>query len=253
MFLEERRQNILKLLSEQGRVTVGELSEIFNVSEVTVRKDLEVLEDMKFLTRTHGGAILSESIIDVPAIYQRRILNKEIKEQIGSKAAELIKDNEIIILDSGTTTFEITKGLKNFSSLVVITNSLEICNELIKCDGIRVIAIGGEIDRENLSMRSLVAQQVIRNYSADKAIIGVSALSLEHGFTTSNELAASIKKQMIKSAKQIIVVSDSSKFDKVSFCPVCEYDEIDVLVTDRNIRKEYLEAFQKKGIKVFLV
>jgi len=253
MFLEERRQNILKILKEKKKATVSELANIFAVSEVTIRKDLEALEKLNLLERTHGGAIIGEAIVDVPAIYQRKILNKEVKEKIGAKAIDLINDNEIIILDSGTTTFEIAKNIKMFNSLTVITNSLEICTELTKYDGIRVIATGGEIIKDNLSMRSLVAEQMLQNYKATKAFIGVSALSIEHGFTTSDGIAANIKKQMIKSAETVIVVSDSSKFGKVSFCPVCEYDEIDVLITDRNISREYLDAFTSKGIDVIMV
>jgi len=253
MYLEERRQNILKILKEKKKATVSELANLFSVSEVTIRKDLEALEKLSLLERTHGGAIIGDAIVDVPAIYQRKILNKEVKEKIGAKAVDLIHNDEIVILDSGTTTFEIAKNIKTFNNLTVITNSLEICTELTKYDGIRVIATGGEIIKDNLSMRSLVAEQMLQNYNANKAFIGVSALSLEHGFTTSDEIAANIKKQMIKSAEKVIVVSDSSKFGKVSFCPVCEYYEIDVLITDQNISQEYLDAFAKKGITVIMV
>lgn len=253
MFLEERRQSILKILSERKKVTVYELSKIFFVSEVTIRKDLEALEKQNMLKRTHGGALISEKVIDVPTIYQRRILNKEVKERIGRRLAELIDDDEIIMIDSGTTTIEAIKYFKHFKNLNIITNSLEICNEAIKYDGVKIVAIGGEIIKENLSMRSLIAEQILKNYNANKAIIAVSALSLEHGFTTSDEIAASIKKQMLKSAKQKIVISDSSKFGKVSFYSVCEFNEIDILITDHNISKEYLEAFKEKNIKVYMV
>lgn len=253
MFLEERRQNILNILNEKKKVLVEDLSSIFSVSEVTIRKDLEYLEKHNLLKRTHGGAISNESFIDVPALYQRRILNKCLKEKIGIRTAELLKNGETIIIDSGTTTIEVIKHINKIKNLNIITNSLEICNEALRFDNIRIVATGGEIIKDNQSMRSLFAEQVVKNFNANKAIIGVSALSLEHGFTTSDEITARLKKQMLMSSKQKIVIGDSSKFGTVSFYTICKFDEIDILITDNKISKEYLEAFTNKGIKVYIV
>jgi len=253
MFVEERQQKILKLLNEKKRITVEELINKFSVSEVTIRKDLNTLRKKNLLKRTYGGAIVSRSMIDVPTFEKRKVINKKIKEKLGRKAIELIEENETIMIDSGTTTFEIAKRLKVFNSLTIITNALDVCTELINHNSIKVISTGGEINKNNLSMSGLATKQVLSKYRANKAFIGVSALSLDHGFTTSDEQIARAKNQMMKSSNKVVVISDSSKFDKVSFSKICDYDKIDILITDDGISEEYLNAFKEKNIRVYLV
>jgi len=243
MFVEERQQKILKLLNEKKRITVEEL----------IRKDLNTLRKKNLLKRTYGGAIVSRSMIDVPTFEKRKVINKKIKEKLGRKAIELIEENETIMIDSGTTTFEIAKRLKVFNSLTIITNALDVCTELINHNSIKVISTGGEINKNNLSMSGLATKQVLSKYRANKAFIGVSALSLDHGFTTSDEQIARAKNQMMKSSNKVVVISDSSKFDKVSFSKICDYDKIDILITDDGISEEYLNAFKEKNIRVYLV
>ena len=253
MFVEERQQEILKLLNAKKRITVEELINKFSVSEVTIRKDLNALRKKNLLKRTYGGAVVSRSIIDVPTFEKRKVINKEVKEKIGREAVKLIEENETIMIDSGTTTFEIAKGLKQFHNLTIITNSLDVCVEIIKYNSIKAVSTGGEINKNNLSMSGLATKQVLSKYRANKVFIGISALSLEHGFTTSDEQVARAKKQMMKSSNKVVVVSDSSKFDKVSFSKICDYDEIDILITDDGISEEYLNAFKEKNIRVYLV
>ena len=253
MFVEERQQEILKLLKIKKRITIKELIDKFSVSEVTIRKDLNDLRKKDLLKRTYGGAVLRKSTIDIPTFEKRKVINKKIKKKIGRKSIELIEENETIMIDSGTTTLEIAKCLKVFNSLTVITNSLDVCTELINCSSIKVVSTGGEINKNNLSMSGSVTKQTLIKYRANKAFIGISALSLEHGFTTSDEQVVRAKKQMMKSSNKVVVVSDSSKFDKVSFCKICDYDEIDILITDNGISEEYLNAFKEKNIRVYLV
>ena len=253
MFLEERQQKILEMLNKKNKVTVKELTNNFSVYEVTIRKDLNELEKQKLLYRTHGGAIKNSNLVDVPSIYKRKVTNQKIKERIGEKAAEFIEENETIILDSGTTTFQIVNHLKKFTNLNVITNSLEICNALIKAAGIKIILGGEEVNKGNLSIIGSTAVKTINKYNANKLFLGVSALSLNNGYTTSEEKIANIKKCMINLANKIIVVSDSSKFDKVSFFTVCDYDEIDAIITDDKIENRYIKAFKEKNIDVNIV
>src|SRR6056297_993614 len=121
MFVEERRHKIIELLSKKEKITVNELKKQFSVSDVTIRKDLNDLEKQNLLTRTHGGAIINDSVIDVPTIYKRKVINKRIKEEIGEKAANFVEDGQTIMLDSGTTTFEVAKNL-NKDDLLIISN-----------------------------------------------------------------------------------------------------------------------------------
>jgi len=252
MFVEERRHQIIELLSEKEKITVNELKKHFSVSEVTIRKDLNNLEKQNLLTRTHGGAIINESVIDVPTIYKRKVINKKIKAEIGKKAVDYVKSGQTIMLDSGTTTFEVSKNL-NKKDLLVISNSLEICNNLIQTNGVNVIIAGGRIDKENLSIHGKSAENLIKKYNADIFFMGLSALSLEKGLTTSEERTANIKRLMMDSAKKVILVSDSSKFGKVSFSSICDFDAIDLIITDNNIETEYIEAFNKAGVDLYTV
>jgi len=252
MFVEERRHKIIELLSKKEKITVNELKKQFSVSDVTIRKDLNDLEKQNLLTRTHGGAIINDSVIDVPTIYKRKVINKRIKEEIGEKAANFVEDGQTIMLDSGTTTFEVAKNL-NKDDLLIISNSLEICNNLIQENGVDVIITGGRIDKENLSIHGKNSENLIKNYNADIFFMGLSALSLEKGFTTSEERTANIKRLMMDSAKKVIVVSDSSKFGKISFSSICDFDAIDLIITDNNIETEYIEAFNKADIDLYTV
>jgi len=253
MFVEERHDEILQMLNDSAKVTVSELARRFSVSEVTIRKDLKTLEEESLLKRTHGGAIINNSLEDVPSINSRRIIKKEIKEKIGLKTAEFIRNNETIMLDAGTTTLEVAKNLSRFNNLIVVSNSLEICNLLTKFKGIKAVATGGEINKDNLSMRGSIGIQVLSQYTANKAIMGAVGLSLKHGLTVSSELVSKIKRQMIESAKEVIVVADSTKFDNVSFSPVCDLEEIDIIITDQDIPEEYMYGLKERNIKIYTV
>jgi len=252
MFLLERQQNILDLLRKKKKVFVSELTKKFLVSEVTIRKDLNELEKQNLVQRTHGGAIINKFLTDIPGINKRRIMFKQKKEIIGIKTSKLIEENETLMIDAGTTTYEVAKQLGKFNKLIVISNSLEICSLLINFAGIEVSATGGIINKNNLSMRGAMGVELLSKYTASKAIIGVDGFSLEHGLTASNELVSDIKKQMIKSSNIVIIVTDSSKFGRVSFSPVCGLEDIDIVVTDEDIPKEYIQDLKEMDISLLL-
>lgn len=252
MYREERREKILQLLTQKTKISVHELQETFSVSGPTIRKDLTALEEKNKLKRTHGGAILIQEN-SICNIIKRRTYKKDIKVKIGEKTAELIKNKETIMIDAGTTTYEVAKRLHNHRDLTIISNSLEICNLLTDYESIQIVATGGVINKKNLSMRGSLGIEVLSQYAASKAIIGLEGFSLEYGLTVSNELAAMIKQQMILSSNEIFIVATSDKFNHVAFARFCHVHEIDKLITDENIPKEYLEALEKMGIEVILV
>ncbi|NOX17648.1 MAG: DeoR/GlpR transcriptional regulator [Chlorobi bacterium] len=249
----DRRAKLLELLGSNGQVKVHELSAKFNVSEVTIRNDLDHLESKNLLIRTRGGALKTQRVgIDYHLNVKRKKNYKE-KQAIGSKTAELIKEGDTIILDSGTTTMEVAKNISNIKNLTVITNALNIASQLVDYPDIKVIIPGGSLRRTSLSLIGAPAEQSLKNYFCDKLIMGVDGISFEYGITTPNIEEAHINRVMIDIAKEVIVVADSSKFLRRSFALISGINKIHTVVTDKNIPEEEYQKFINAGKKVVIV
>jgi len=249
----ERRKKILTILTEHGEVFVDELSAKFNVSEVTIRNDLDQLESKNLLIRARGGALKHEQSVGIDyMISEKNKLNQAEKIKIGKAAANLITESETIILDSGTTTLEIAKNLGEIKSLNVITNAINIVNQLIPNQGVNIIVPGGTLRKKSHSLVGPIAEKNLKNLSVDKAFIGVDGLDPEHGAFTPNIEEASLNQIMIEIAKEVILVADSSKFKRRSLAFICPPNKIDMIVTDDKISKEDLKKLQESGIKVII-
>ncbi|MGQ9799853.1 MAG: transcriptional repressor AgaR [Ignavibacterium sp.] len=248
----ERRAKILDLLNNQGQVSVKELSNNFNVSEVTIRNDLSHLEKKGLLTKTRGGGLKLQRVgVDQKLSEKAKIHSKE-KQAIGKKAASLINDNDTIIIDSGTTTEEIVKNLTGKKNLTVITNGLNIASQLIR-DDIKVILLGGIIRSTSFSVVGPIAENSLKNFYCDKCFIGVDGIESTTGIFTPILEEASLNKLMIENSKEVIVVTDSSKFKRKSFCFISPIEQIDTIITDTKIPQDELQNLLNKGIKVILV
>lgn len=250
----ERRRKILNMLDENGQVFVHELSEIFKVSEVTIRNDLDMFESKKLLIRSRGGAMkYSNSVgIDFQLSDKDKIHYTE-KIKIGKKSASLVKEGETIIIDSGTTTMEMAKNLNPNFSINVITNAFNIANQLINAQNINIIVPGGTLRKNSHSLVGPLAEKSLKNFYVDKVFIGVDGFDTTQGAFTPNIEEASLNQIMIDIAKEVILVTDSSKFLRRSLAFICTLDKIDIIVTDKNINKEDLNRLQDAGIKVLLV
>ncbi|WP_176233410.1 DeoR/GlpR family DNA-binding transcription regulator [Candidatus Hakubella thermalkaliphila] len=252
VYAEERWAKIVELLKSQSRISVAELSQIFDISEGTARRDLNELERRGVIRRTHGGAILrTRTSLDVP-LRTREESHLQEKERIGRLAAYLISDGETIFIDAGTTTQRVARELKNKKELTVVTNGLNVCAELVDASGVEVILVGGTFRKESFSMVGPLAENTIRQFHADKAVLGIDAISLEKGLTVPNLLEASVKKEMIAASDELIVVADRSKVGRTSFCYVAPLMEIDRLVTDSGISEKHLASLREIGIEVQL-
>ncbi len=248
-----RRARILELLEEKGQVRIPEMSNLFNVSEVTIRNDLEQLEQKNLLIRTRGGALKIQRVgIDYNLNLKSKKKRTE-KEKIGVKAAELINEGETIILDSGTTTFEVAKNLGKFNDLTVITNALNIAGALIDFSNIKVIVPGGTLRRNSLSLIGAIAEQSIQDYYCDKVFLGVDGIDAAHGISTPNAEEAHLNKLMIKNSKEVIVVTDSSKFSKRSFVLISGIEDVDTIITDNGIPDEEYKKLITMGKNVIIV
>lgn len=248
----DRRVKILDLINTEGQVSVNELSRKFNVSEVTIRNDLSHLEKKGLLIKTRGGGLKTQRVGIDQQLNEKAKINSKEKVAIGKKAAELINDNDTIILDSGTTTVEIVKNLKNFLNLTVITNALNIADQLIR-DEVKVILLGGTLRTSSLSLIGPIGETNIRNFFCDKCFLGVDGIDSHSGIYTPNLEEANLNRLMIECSKQVIIVTDSSKFKRKSFAHIAPISKVNIIVTDSKIPEDEFKNLQSQGIKVILV
>lgn len=251
----QRREKIVRSLREKGSVQVLELIERFKVSGVTIRKDLRFLETQGVAKRSYGGAILNENgIFDVEvAIDCKQTLNTQEKSNIGAAAAKLIDANDSIILDSGSTTLQITPHLKSKDNLTVITNGLNIANTLSNQENVNLILLGGTLRRKNLSFFGNYAENSLRDLHVDKLFLGVDGFHMERGITTHFDQEAILNRLMCKNASKVILVFDSSKFGHMCLHKIQDLSGVDTIVTDNKIPPEYHEGLTKLGIELILV
>lgn len=249
----ERRSKILHLLNENGQVFVQELSEEFNVSEVTIRKDLDLFESRKLLIRSRGGAMKYESSVGTDyQITDKDKINYADKVNIGKRAATLVQDGDTIIIDSGTTTLEVAKNLNRDYNINIITNAINIVNQLLQFNNINIIVPGGSIRKNSHSLIGPLAEKSLANFYVDKVFIGVDGFNVSQGAFTPNIEEASLNQRMIEIAKEVILVTDSSKFNRKSLAFICPPNKIDIIVTDNKIDKEVERQLIEIGIKVII-
>lgn len=248
----QRRTIILEKLEANGQVNVTDLSDQFGVSEVTIRNDFLRLEKKNMLIRARGGAIKINRVGVDFELSKKHKINLEQKQKIGKLAAKLIKDGDTIIVDSGTTTQELVKNLSSDDKLTVITNALNIANNLVFKNNIQVIMIGGFLRRGALSMIGSPAETQLRNYLCDKLFLGVDGLNFDFGISTPNIEEAHLNKISIEISRQIIVLADSSKINKRSLAIICPISKIDILVTDDGLLPEYKNRLEQFGIEVLI-
>lgn len=249
MFGEERRIKIADIISKDKSITVSELSEMFNVSESTIRRDLHALEEKGFIQRTHGGAILSSHTHYEPAFFEKEDYELASKQKIGRIAASMIEEGDSIILDAGTTTLEIAKNLGNIR-LTVVTNSPLIAIELSKHENIELIVTGGIERWKTKALVGPIAEMVIKQFKVDKAFIGANAVSYENGLMTPDIIEANTKKAMIEVASEVYAVIDHTKFGKKSFVKFADIKDITAIITDDEIDYETVRKYEQANIDI---
>lgn len=247
----QRRVIILEKLDQDGQVDVISLSKELGVTEVTIRNDLARLEQKNMLIRARGGAIKVDRVGADFTLSDKNRHHYQEKSRIGKAAAALIEDGDTIILDSGTTTLEITKNLR-VAGLTVITNALNVVNQLADHEHVAVIVPGGFLRKNSLSLVGAGAEDSLKNYFCDKLFLAVDGISADFGLSTPNVEEAHLNRIMIKISKKVIVVTDSSKFNKRSLAFIASISEIDVVVTDEGIPVEMRKKLENAGIEVVI-
>jgi len=250
-----RRMNILKMLSANGQVFVPELSNEFGVSEVTIRNDLEQLESKQLLIRARGGAMRVDHVVSFDQhLSNKHIINMQEKNRIGKAAAQLIKDSDTIIMDSGTTTLEVVKNLPiTLNNLTVITNALNIVNHLITNQSITLIIPGGVLRKNSLSLIGPLAENNFKNFFVDKVFLGVDGFDTRQGISTPNMEEAYLNQIMINIAREVIIVTDSTKFLRKSLAFICKINRINTVVTDSGITDDDKKRLEDAEIKLIVV
>ncbi|SKA43651.1 transcriptional regulator, DeoR family [Chitinophaga eiseniae] len=251
--IAERHKYILDKLAEKGYVNVVELCKELDVSGVTIRKDLKLLEDKALLFRSHGGASINNPYTNDKPVNEKEKLRSEEKNNIGLAAAALIAPNDAIIIASGTSVLALAKNIHAKGHLTVITGALNVALELIRIPDVEVIQLGGQLRTSSSSVTGPYAEKILEDFSCSKLFLGVDGIDLEFGLTTSNIMEAHLNQKMIATVQKIIVLADSTKFGKRGFGRICGLEDVDEVITDTGISPHLVKAMEDMGIKVTIV
>jgi len=252
LFLQERREQIITLVEQVGRISVADLSERFGLSQATIRTDLDALAASGLLVRTHGGAVaLDRSDLELSFDVRRR-LHSEQKDRIGAAAAAMIEDGEAIILDASTTALALATQIKGRSELTVLTNCIRIALALLDTPDITVLMPGGFLRRDSISLVGAEGHDFVEQFNFQKGFFGAKGLTLEEGLTDVNSAEVVIKRDLVARAKQVIAIVDSSKWGRVGFVSFASIGQMDCVITDEGAPHDMVAALQGAGVNVII-
>lgn len=251
MLAANRHEEILRLLNKDRFVKVSQLSRLFDVSEETIRRDLDKLEKDGLLRKLHGGAVP----VDIANVDNIKPISERIGENIGEKdiiaklAYDLIEDGDTLILDTGSTILQLAKILDN-KYITVITNDISIAYELSQKENVDLIVTGGNLKPNSFTIIGPECEKSISSFNVNKVFLSTSGISLQQGLTTSNNIDASIKKRMIESADNVICLADHSKFGRVALVSFAKISDLNIIVTDRDMDNSYREFLSEANVKL---
>ncbi|HNR40830.1 MAG TPA: DeoR/GlpR family DNA-binding transcription regulator [Bacteroidales bacterium] len=251
VFQEERLGKIMDMLEKEGRILTKNLISILNTTSVTIRKDLALLEQRGLLRRTHGGAIITKKLYPGLALNEKEKINREEKVRIAKQAAKMILDGDTIILDSGSTTSLLAKEIKNRNRITVITNAMNIAIELQNSE-ISVILVGGNLLKESSTLVGPLADNMLRQVTADKLFMGVDGIDFKVGLTTPNIHEAKTSRVMMEISGETILVVDASKFGRRSLGVISPLTKINTIVTTKKLSEQELQQLNNNGIEVII-
>jgi DeoR/GlpR family transcriptional regulator of sugar metabolism len=244
----ERRNRILDRLRGAARVSTRELSDLFGVSEVTIRQDLRVLEEDRWLSRIHGGAQAGPRLQQELPMVVREHQNIDVKRNIARRAAEWVAEGDRIALDGSTTAFQLTHFLKERKDLTVVTNNFHVAHAFASSKGVETIVLGGTLRSDTWSIVGSIAEEMISLLRVDKGFFGAAGVSVERGLTDADLREAQIKRTMAESSLQVIAMVDSSKFGKESFATSVPWELIQVMISD-TLPSAFAEQLGQSGIQ----
>lgn len=252
MTITERHQFILEELQRKNRVTIQELSDQLEVSGVTIRKDLKALEERKLLFRTHGGASLQNPYALERPIQEKQYINASEKQQIARAAMGLIGQHDALMIGSGTTVFEFARHLSPERPLTVITPALKVAMELSHRKNVEVLQLGGLIRPNSSSVAGNFAEYMLEYVSCGLLFLGVDGIDLDFGFTISNLTEAGLNQKMIRTAQSVVILADHTKFGRKGIAKICEFEQVQFVITDSGVAPEMVTALEEFGIEVII-
>jgi DeoR/GlpR family transcriptional regulator of sugar metabolism len=249
-----RQDMIVQEVLTRGAMTIAQLSEVFGVAEITIRRDLDELSEAGYLERIWGGVRAKASPLPEAPVLQRQKTNITEKRAIALEASQMIEDGDLISLYMGTTTLELARVLsqKAWTSLQVVTNGLPIVNELLRVPGIQLMCVGGLVDADEMAFHGVLTEQLIANIHINKLFIGCRGIDAQHGVTNAVQAEKELGtiKAFIRSSEQVILLADNSKFDHVFFMQAIALRDIDILVTDHLAPTKTLDQISSQGIEI---
>ncbi|GGF96332.1 DeoR/GlpR family DNA-binding transcription regulator [Paenibacillus abyssi] len=249
MLVAERYEKIVQLVNENGSIRVSELSELCQVTEETIRRDLDRLEQAGRLRRSHGGAVsIKDQQPEIP-YFEREITHAEEKRRIAEEAIKLIQPKDRILLDASSTAWYMASNLPDIP-LTVLTNSIKVAMELSGKEKVEVISTGGQLASRSLSYVGPLAERSLDAYHVDKVFLSCKGVHLERGISESNELQARVKQKMIGMADEVILLADASKFGVQAFTHVADLNQVGTIITDRRASQEVMNGLEERGIPV---
>ncbi|GII22945.1 DeoR/GlpR family DNA-binding transcription regulator [Planosporangium mesophilum] len=252
MTVQQRHQAIVEALQAHGRVTVAELSARAGVSEMTIRRDLELLEREGLLQRVHGGAVSTVSGSYEPPFGVRARLRSEEKARIGTAAAALIGANETVVIDAGTTALAVAHALRGRRQLTVCALSVPAAAALGDEPGIRLIAAGGDVRQGEQAFVGPLAERIFDDFRFDTLVLSVGGVDAEHGLTDFNPDDVRLKRAAVAGSRRRIVVADSAKLGRATFARIGPTQLADVLVTDEGASEDQVTALHAAGVNVVI-
>jgi len=255
MLTSKRHNEIINLLEKNKQMTTKELSEILKSSPTTIRSDLNYLESLNLIKKFHGGAALVEKkdTINDLIFSNRENLNYKEKNLITDEALKHIKEGQCIILDASSTSLVLSKKLNKFQRLTVVTNGIYNMLVLKDMPNINIIFIGGVVTKDSGSIEGVLGKDLLENISADTIFFSSHGFNETEGATDFNIYEVSLKKLMVERAKKKIALIDSTKIGNTSLASFCSFNDIDLLITDKNIDKVLLNSYEKSSLKISVV
>lgn len=249
MLAVERRNLIKDLIGEQKSVIVTDLALRFQVTEETIRRDLKVLEGEGVLSRTYGGAYIQDGALNDISLSIRETILVESKETIAAHCKTQVRNGDSLYIDPSTTGVFVAEALQDMR-LTVLSNSLKVINLLTPCPNIQLMAIGGRYSEKHMSFLGRGALHALEEYYVDKAFLSCRSLDRQHGITDSSEGLSELRRKILSHAREVYLIADHSKFDKVSFFNICGFEKITHLVTDLPLSPQWADFCRKHQIQL---
>ncbi len=252
MLAVERRFKIMSTIQEKKIVSTSELAATLEVSEMTIRRDLNQLARDGLLKKTHGGAVARDIVTEGPSFAEKVTLYQEEKANIGRAAADLIEEGDIIALNTGTTTLQVARHIEKGMVLTIVTNSLNIAMLAAGNTDIRLIVTGGTLRERSFALVGSLANKALSEIRVNRVFLGINGVSIEHGITTADLLEASTDRALVEIAKEVNVVADHSKIGRVSLAPIVSLEFVERIITDSGISEADQKALEETGTQILI-